>query len=117
YHGRAPHKNVTLVQEEYLQEATAELGCDYRPGITRRNLTVRGIDLAALVGQRFRIGGALLEGTELCEPCSQMNREIAPGAKALLQGRCGIRATIIEGGEIRVGDPIEAAQLELPLAR
>lgn len=106
YYGGEVHCNVTLVQEEFILDTTAELGCEYQPGITRRNLTVRGIDLNALIGQRFRVGETLLEGTELCEPCGQMNRTIAPGARDLLKERCGIRATVLQGGSIAVGDTI-----------
>jgi MOSC domain-containing protein YiiM len=106
YFGRKPKVNVTLVQEEFLAAAAEELGVDYRPGMSRRNLTVRGISLNELIGKRFSIGATELEGVSLCEPCQVVERSVGAGAIAALSGRCGIRARVIRGGLIQKGDEI-----------
>jgi MOSC domain-containing protein YiiM len=107
YFGRKPNLNVTLVQEEFLEEAVDELGVSNRPGMSRRNITVRGVTLNDLLGKRFCIGEAELEGVSLCEPCRNMESSIGSGAVAALSGRCGIRARVARGGVIRQGDEIK----------
>jgi hypothetical protein len=77
------------------------------PGESRRNITVDGVELNPLVGQKFRIGGVLCEGTRLCEPCAYLEKHLErPGIVARLAGRGGLRARVLEDGEIRVGDAI-----------
>lgn len=106
YFGRKPKMNVTLVQEEFLAEAAEEIGVSYRPGMSRRNITVRGVALNELIGRRFLIGEAELEGVSLCEPCRNMERSIGSGAMAALSGRCGIRARVVRGGIVKKDDEI-----------
>ena len=106
YFGKKPKQNVTLVQEEFLEEAADELGVSNRLGMSRRNITVRGIALNDLIGKRFRSGEVELEGVSLCEPCQNMEKSIGSGAIAALSGRCGIRARVVRGGVIRAGDEI-----------
>jgi MOSC domain-containing protein YiiM len=77
------------------------------PELLRRNLLTRGINLAALMGRRFRIGRTLLEWSGECAPCSRMETNLGPGGYNAVRGRCGITARIIEGGEIHIGDAIE----------
>ncbi len=107
YFGKKPKLNITLVQEEFLEEAADELGVSNRPGMSRRNITVRGVGLNDLIGKRFGIGAAELEGVSLCEPCRNMEKSIGAGAIAALSGRCGIRARVVRGGIIRAGDEIK----------
>ena len=104
YFGRKPNLNVTLVQEEFLEQAAEEIGVSNRPGMSRRNITVRGVALNELIGKRFQIGATELEGVSLCEPCRNMERSIGAGAIAALSGRCGIRARVVRGGQIQKGD-------------
>ena len=106
YFGRKPNLNVTLVQEEFLEQAAKEIGVSHRPGMSRRNITVRGVPLNELIGKRFQIGATELEGVSLCEPCRNMERSIGAGAIAALSGRCGIRARVVRGGHIQKGDEI-----------
>jgi MOSC domain-containing protein YiiM len=107
YFGKNPKMNVTLVQLEYLEEAAEELGVSYRAGMSRRNITVQGVPLTELIAKRFWIGAVEFEGVSLCEPCGNMEASIGSGAVAALQGRCGIRARVVRGGEIQKGDEIK----------
>jgi MOSC domain-containing protein YiiM len=73
------------------------------PGVFRRNIVVRGLNLNGLIGVEFEIQGVRFKGTQSCEPCYWMEEAFAPGAEALLSGRGGLRAEIITDGEIAVG--------------
>lgn len=104
---RSGKRQVTLVQAEHLPVVAALLGLDaLAPEVLRRNLVVSGINLAALVRWRFRIGGALLEGTGPAHPCSRMEEALGPGAWNALRGHGGITARVLKGGVIRVGEPV-----------
>lgn len=74
----------------------------------RRNIVTRGISLNGLVGQRFRIGSIECIGRRLAEPCAHLEKLARPGLLRPLVHRGGLRADIIKGGVIRVGDDIEA---------
>jgi MOSC domain-containing protein YiiM len=67
---------------------------------------VSGINLLALNGAQFAIGGALMEGTGPCHPCSRMEEIFGPGGYNAVRGHGGITARVILGGVIRVGDVV-----------
>jgi MOSC domain-containing protein len=73
----------------------------------RRNIVTRGISLNVLVGQRFRIGSVECVGRRLAEPCAHLEKLARPGLLRPLVHRGGLRADILEGGVIRLGDEIE----------
>ena len=56
--------------------------------------------------REFRIGDVVLCGARLCEPCSHLARLTEPGVLPALVHRGGLRADIVRGGRIRVGDAI-----------
>jgi MOSC domain-containing protein YiiM len=113
--GRGTYSGWPGDHELTLIEAEVAKSVDFAPGESRRNITTRGIRLNDLVGKRFRIGGALCEGTRLCEPCAHLERITErPGLVKELVGRGGLRAVILESGEIRVGDtiaPVETSEI------
>lgn len=103
-------RQVTLIQAEHLAAVAAFVGRpSLDPALLRRNIVVAGLNLLALKGRRFRIGGALLEGSGPCEPCSRMEEALGPGGYNAMRGHGGITARVIEGGLIRVGDVVAAA--------
>ena len=75
-------------------------------GQSRRNIVTRGVALNHLVGKEFSIGAVVLRGTRLCDPCAHMEKLTVKGAMRGLIHRGGLRAEIIAGGVIRIGDPI-----------
>ena len=77
---------------------------DLSASVFRRNLIVRGIDLSAWVGKRFRFQGIEFEATEECKPCYWMDKVVAPGAEEFLKigFRGGLRAKILTNGILRV---------------
>jgi MOSC domain-containing protein YiiM len=98
--GAAPGQALTLVAAETVEEV------GLRPGETRRQVTVRDVDVNRLVGKRFLVGEVECFGVELCEPCRHLESMTRPGIIKELAHRAGINADILVGGIIRVGDPI-----------
>ena len=99
-------REVTLIESEAIAALAREYDIHLPPGLARRNIVTRGIALNHLVGKSFIIGAAVLRGMRLCEPCLHMERLAARGAAHGLIHRGGLRAAIVSGGEIRVGDNI-----------
>ena len=98
-----PGAALTLVDAAVLDELQAERG---GPIDHRRNVVVRGTDLNALVGRRFRLGDVVCEGRRLCEPCAHLERLNDGGVLRPLVHRGGLRADIVTGGRLRVGDAL-----------
>jgi MOSC domain-containing protein YiiM len=110
-HFGADGADLTLIEVEAL-EAAAEgdgdgEGIDLGDGAHRRNLTTSDAALNHLVGERFRVGEVVCEGTALCEPCGHLESLTDDGAVSALVHRGGLEADVVEGGEISVGDEIE----------
>ena len=104
-------RQVTLIQGEHLDGLASMLGIEpVSPATVRRNIVVRGINLLALKEKRFRVGDAVLEYTGLCHPCSMMEEALGPGGYNAMRGHGGITATVVSGGDVRVGDSISAAR-------
>jgi len=59
--------------------------------------------------QRFQIGEAWLEATQLCHPCARMESELGPGAVVAMFGYGGLCAKVISGGVIAIGDSVSHA--------
>jgi MOSC domain-containing protein YiiM len=113
-------RQVHLVHAE-LHDALREQGLAVSAGQMGENVTTRGVDLLGLPeGARLHLGDrAIVEVTGLRNPCAQLDR-IQPGLmRATLERahdgslvrKVGIMAVVLEGGEVRPGDPI---RVELP---
>ena len=113
FHGQGDGKRqVTLIQGEHLDAVGAFLRePSPDPALTRRNIVVRGVNLFSLQDRRFRIGGAVLEHSGPCHPCSRMEENLGPGGYNAMRGHGGITARVVQGGTIRVGDPVERLPL------
>lgn len=103
------HRQISLLAVESIDRMRLA-GLDVWPGDFAENITTKGIELVTLpVGTRLRVGGnVILEVTQIGKECPR------PCAIYYQAGECvmpkeGIFVTVIEGGDISVGDAIEAA--------
>lgn len=101
-----PDRELTLIEAEAIEAVNRDESVALAAVETRRNVVTRGIALNHLVGKRFRIGAVLLQGVRLCEPCDHLESLTRPGVREALVHRGGLRAQILQGGVIRVGDLI-----------
>ncbi|MGO1501442.1 MAG: MOSC domain-containing protein [Marinobacter sp.] len=110
FEGRETSKRqVTLIQKEHLQVIASCLQREaIGPEVFRRNIVVSGLNLLALKGKMFRIGGVVLEYTGQCHPCSKMETALGPGGYNAIRGHGGITTRVVEGGELTLGDKVQA---------
>lgn len=100
------NRQVLLIDSETLTEL------ELNPGDVRENVTLEGFELTKLSPHdRLMVGGILLAVTGPCEPCWKLD-ELRPGLSTEIEGRRGVLATVIRGGELKVGDPISLARAE-----
>jgi MOSC domain-containing protein YiiM len=93
-------RQVLFASVEHLQAVGVE------PGAIRENLTIEGDDVERwLLGQRVAVGEAEFEITMVCDPCERMD-QLRPGLRQELQGRRGMLARVVKGGEIARGDEV-----------
>ena len=102
--GRAAKRQVNVLSAEWLRDRQSE-GYRTGPGQFGEQLILRGIDLLALkTGDRLRIGAsAVIEMTKPRTGCSRL--EAAQG-RPITCGPIGMLATVIESGDIAVGDRV-----------
>ena len=109
-HG-GPHKAVYAYAREDIDWWQRELGRELPDGVFGENLTLRGLDLtAALVGERWRVGSAVLEVSEPRFPCWKLG--VRFGDQTMLKrfaaaARPGAYLRIAQEGELEAGDVVE----------
>lgn len=116
-------RQITLFEAEEIDRLRKECGIRLDPAESRRNVLTRSIGVNGLIGKTFRIGEILCEGTAICEPCTYLEKLTGKSVMRPLVHRGGLRARIVSGGILRVGDEITPAhaqpveELEQPRAR
>jgi MOSC domain-containing protein YiiM len=99
-------QDLTLVEAEAIEGLAADTGIELGPGESRRNVVTRGVALNDLVGRRFTVGEVEAVGNRLCDPCSHLEKLTQPGVLKGLVDRGGLRADVVRGGAVRVGDEV-----------
>lgn len=110
--------HVSLITLADIATGSAIMGETWTPEQMRRNVVLAGgqLDLNALVGRVFRIGGVLLRGDNPCTPCALP--PLRSGRPKLTAGFLkafghtdfkttnygGLRCAVLRGGAIRIGD-------------
>jgi MOSC domain-containing protein YiiM len=109
-HGGTDRAVYAYAMEDYEFWAGAEKFTVF-PGLFGENLTVQGLDLArAVIGERWRIGTALLEVTQPRIPCYKLGLRMGdPQFPKRFQAalRTGALFRIIEEGVLQAGDTIQ----------
>lgn len=100
-------RQITLIELESVEAMKRDLKIELQPIQTRRNIVTRGVPLNHLVGEQFRLGReVVVQGVRLCEPCELLESLTQKGVKDALVHRGGLRADIINSGQLRVGDSV-----------
>lgn len=105
---------VYAVAREELDWWAAQIDRDLPDGAFGENLTTEGYDVdAAVVGEVWRVGEALLQVTGPRVPCVKFARHMGVPRwvrRFAERGRTGAYLLVIEPGTIRPGDRIEVAE-------
>ena len=117
-----PGQNLTLIEAEEIEAFLKEYGLSHELTISRRNLITRGVRLNDLVGKTFQLGGVVLKGIELCEPCGSLgetlsvltNNQLSPklGVQRFM-GKGGVRVDVLTSGTIKLGDKIKVEDINV----
>lgn len=109
HHG-GPEQAVYAYAVEELAFWAAELGRPMGPGRAGENLTVSGVDCSgAVVGERWRVGGAVLRVTGPRIPCTKFAGFTGVPdlvTRFLAAGRPGCYLAVEEPWEVRAGDDV-----------
>lgn len=85
------------------------------PGAFGSNLAVSGLTEDMVhIGDRFRLGSALIEISQPRKPCSKIEHRFAHKgmvAQFVASARCGWYFRVIEAGEVAAGDALERVAL------
>lgn len=110
HHGGSSQAVYAVAREE-LDWWGASLGRDLRDGMFGENLTTVGLDVdAALVGERWQVGSALLEVTGPRIPCATFAAWMGERGwvrRFSERGRTGAYLAVVEAGVIGVDDPVQ----------
>jgi MOSC domain-containing protein YiiM len=104
YFGRG---DITLVEAEALEAFNDETGIPLSHAEIRRQVLTRGVRLNDLVNKRFRVGGVEAVGVEWCEPCNHIEGLTYQGVLKGMVHRAGLRADVVQPGQIAVGDEVD----------
>jgi MOSC domain-containing protein YiiM len=108
-HG-GPRKSVYAYAIEDYRWWEESLGRPVGPGTFGDNLTLSEVSLGdVLIGERLRIGTALLEVTQPRFPCWKLGYRMGSQRfprRFLEEGRAGAYFSVIEQGEVGAGDPV-----------
>ncbi|MES2306627.1 MAG: MOSC domain-containing protein [Gemmatimonadota bacterium] len=104
--GRSSTRQITIISSEAWQAMMHELSADIAPSARRANVMVTGLNLAASRGRILCLGAARIRVRGETRPCELMDAAL-PGLRLAMdpQWRGGVFGEVIEGGEVRVGEP------------
>jgi MOSC domain-containing protein YiiM len=117
-HG-GPRQALLLITQEGIEELKSA-GFPLYPGALGENITTTGLDRRTVrVGQRYKLGEALIEITKLRRPCDQLSpygegiqsavfdAEVKAGNTSSPRwGLAGFYASVLQPGTVRPGDTI-----------
>jgi MOSC domain-containing protein YiiM len=112
---RTVHGGVDKAVYAYAWEDTLwwqeQLGRELEPGNFGENLTLTGVDVAhAVVGERWRVGSALLEVSEPRFPCFKLGLRMGDPTflkRFAAARRTGTYLRIVAEGDVGAGDLVE----------
>ena len=103
---QVPSNHISVISKEELADFLERNNAEIDYADFRRNVLTSGIDLRELIGRQFKLGSALCQGIEDCDPCvflaATVHRSVLPEMKE----KAGLRAIILEDGDLKIGDTI-----------
>lgn len=112
HHGGSQQAVYAVAREE-LDWWGSELGRDLRDGMFGENVTTIGLDVdGAVVGERWRVGTALLEVTGPRIPCATFGAWMGERGwvrRFTERGRTGAYLAVVETGVLSAGDVVEVS--------
>ena len=104
-----------LIIDTIILAYLAEQGIDLQPGWMGENMILEGISVMTLpLGLQLQIGEAILEITEIRNPCYQLD-EMHPGVLQAVENsgpgpdhrNAGMLAKVLQGGLVQTGDQVK----------
>ena len=103
-----PYCQLSLIESENIDYYNTKYGLNISYVDFRRNIITKEIELNNLIGKKFFIGKAEVEGIDLCRPCrhltEMLNQENV--LKEFLR-KGGLRCRILTSSQINIGDKIK----------
>jgi molybdopterin adenylyltransferase len=104
-HAGAWHRQVSLLAKESVERFEHKAGREMEHGEFAENITTEGIELAtACILDRFHIGEAILEVTQIGKECHGSGCAIFREVGKCVMPKEGIFCRVIKGGEVKTGD-------------
>ena len=108
-HG-GPEQAVYVYAREDLDWWAGQTGRDLRDGFFGENITTEGLDVTnALIGERWRLGRAVVQVTACRIPCVVFRNwtgETGWVKRFAQAGRPGAYVRVLEEGDVAAGDPV-----------
>lgn len=109
-----PNRRQVLLVDTVIFDKMKSREINLTPGLMGENILVNGINLMSLkMGTQLEIGPALLELTDVREPCYQLNESHPELLKAVVDKidhqinlNAGVFAHILKGGRVKAGDAV-----------
>jgi molybdenum cofactor synthesis domain-containing protein len=100
------HRQVSLLSKSSVDKLQEKVDFELLPGAFAENILVDGIDVKDLpIGAKVRIGGAVLEVTQIGKEC-HYDCVIRQKAGDCVMPREGVFARVLTGGVVRAGDAV-----------
>ena len=103
-----PYCQLSLIEAENIDYYNIKYGLNIPYIDFRRNIITKEIDLNNLIGKKFFIGEAEVEGIDLCRPCRHLTEML--NEKNILKEfirKGGLRCRILTSSQINIGDKIK----------
>lgn len=109
HHG-GPDQAVYIYTREDYDHWTELLGRTLEPGIFGENLLISGVESAGVqIGERFRVGGVVLEVTAARIPCGTLGARMEDAGfvkRFARERRPGFYTRVLEPGDVGRGDDV-----------
>ena len=102
------YEQVTFIESEKIDDFNKKIKkkLDYKD--FRRNIITSGINLNKLLNKKIQINNVVFKIHELCQPCNYLQNKLkVKNLVKLLAFKSGVRAEILNSGEISINDHIK----------